>query len=202
MALNRTGYTASTPQHYLLDAGAIYKNLTFTPGSSEEDGEWDGELLGATAEGSTLTIEPTYRVIEVDGPKGPTKGGRALEEYVAGLEANVKEITAENYRLSVNGTIRDAEADEAPAGYQVIEGKDYIEESDYEENIAYVGTLSGSDQPFIAILENPFVTSASEAEFADDSEAVIAMNFEASADADDVAAGRQPWKIFFPPLRS
>lgn len=194
MAVRRTGYTETTPQHYLLDAGAIYRNLTFT------DGEWGGELLGATSGGNTLTIENTYRTVEVDGVKVATRGGRALETAMATLEANVKEITAENYRRSINGRLRPAEADEAPEGYVVVEGKMNVDDEDYDDNVAYVGTLSGSDQPVIAILENAFVTSAATIEAADNTEATLPMTFEASADHDDIENERLPWKIFFPPV--
>lgn len=194
--LKRTGYNAETPKHYLLDAGAVYRNLTYT-----SVGGWIGELLGATADGSTLTIEPEYREIEVDGPKVATRGGRALERASATLEVNVKEITAENYRLSLNGTIRDATEDEAPTGYKVIESKITIDDEDYDDNIAFVGTISGSDEPFIAILENTFVVSSTETEHTDDGEAVLTMEFQASATAEDVAANRLPWKILFPKQR-
>ena len=195
MAIKRTGYTATTPQHYLMDAGAVYRNLVF------EEGEWSGELLGATSDGSTLSIEIGYREIEVDGVKVATRGGEAVETATATLEVNVKEITAKNYAKAINGRVRAALETEAPAGYQVIESFAEVRDEDYDDNVAFVGTLSGSDQPFIAILRNTLVTSPAETEHADDDEATIAMTFKAHADHDDVEANRLPWLVFYPPLR-
>ncbi len=192
MAIRKSGYTSSTSKHYVLDAGAIYRNLKY-------DGtDWNGTLLGATAEGSTLTIEQTYRQIEVDGVKVNVKGGKVLETAMASLEANVKELTAENYRRAINGTIREALPEEAPAGYKVIESKMHVEDTDFDDNIAYVGTLSGTKEPVIIILDNTFVTSPLEQENADKAEAVIAMTFEAHASDEQIENEELPWRIFYP----
>src|SRR5699024_2186430 len=101
------------------DAGAIYKNLKYNPDTKE----WEGELFGATHEGNTITIEQEYRTIEIDGVFVDAVGQKALQSSKGMLEINVKEITAENIRMAINGTVRDAKPDEAPEGYQVIEGK-------------------------------------------------------------------------------
>lgn len=194
--LKTTGYTDSTPLHYLVDAGAIYKNLEYDSSTKT----WKGELLGATADGNKITIEQEYRKIEVDGAFVDAVGQKVLQSSTAKLETNVKEITAENIRLAINGVIRNAAADEAPEGYKVVEGKGKLENTDYIKNLALVGTMSGTEQPIICILDNALCTSGLEGETKDDDEMVITMEFQAHADAGQVADRKLPARIYFPPI--
>ncbi|WP_229775516.1 hypothetical protein [Anaerosalibacter bizertensis] len=161
---------------------------------------WKGELLGATHDGNKITIEQEYRKIEVDGVFVDAVGQKVLQTSKAMLEVNVKEITAENLRLAINGTVREAGEDEAPEGYQVIEGKGKLENTDYIKNLGLVGTLTGSEQPIIIILDNALCTSGLEGETKDDDELVITMEFEAHADAENVSNRKLPCRIYFPPV--
>ncbi len=194
--LQKTGYTKSTPLHYLVDAGAIYKNLEYDSSTKT----WKGELLGATHDGNKITIEQEYRKIEIDGVFVDAVGQKVLQSSVGKLEVNVKEITVENLRLAINGTVRSAEENEAPEGYKVIEGKGKLENNDYIKNLGLVGTITGSDQPIIVILDNALCVSGLEGETKDDDEMVITMEFQAHADADQVADRKLPARIYFPPI--
>ncbi|WP_085829079.1 hypothetical protein [Clostridium massiliodielmoense] len=198
MSLQTTGYTKDTPKYYFVDAGAIYKNLKY----NKEKKEWQGTLLGATAEGNKVKIEQKYRQIKVDGVFTKAKGQEVLQTSDAEMEVNVKEVTAENIRLALNGIIREikAESDEAPEGYTVVEGKGKLEDSDYIDNLALVGTMTGSNEPIIVILDNALCTSGLEFETKDDNEAVLKMKFEAHGSADQVADRKLPARIYFPPI--
>lgn len=199
MALQTTGYTESTPQHYWVDAGAVYKNLKY----NKEKKEWEGSLLGATSDGNKVSIEQEYRKIEVDGVFVEAVGQKVLKGSKAGMEINVKEITAENIRLAINGSVRklDTESTEGPEGYTVVEGKGKLEDSDYLENLALVGTMSGTEQPIIVVLDNALCTSGLDTETKDDDEAVLKMKFEAHASAKQVADRKLPARIYFPPIK-
>lgn len=194
--LRKTGYTKDTPLHYMVDAGAIYKNLKY----NKEKEEWEGELLGATHDGNKITIEQEYRTIEVDGVYVDAVGQKVLQSSVGKLEVNVKEITAENIRLAINGTIRDAKEDEAPKGYKIIEGKGTLDNSDYIKNLGLVGTITGSKEPIIVVLDNALCVSGLEGETKDNEEMVITMEFQAHADPDQVANRKLPARIYFPPI--
>jgi len=196
MGLQKTGYTKSTPLHYVVDAGAIYQNLKYNP----EKDEWEGELLGATHEGNTITIEQEYRTIEIDGVFVDAVGQKVLQTSKASLEINVKEITAENIRMAINGSIREAETNEAPEGYKVVEGKGKLENTDYIPNLGLVGTMTGTDEPIIVLLDNALCTSGLEGETQDDDELVITMTFEAHADPNQVSNRKLPARIYFPPI--
>ena len=199
MALQTTGYTESTPQHYWVDAGAVYKNLKY----NKEKKEWEGEKIGATADGNKVTLEQEYRKIEVDGVFVDAVGQKVLKASKASMEINVKEITAENIRLAINGSVRklDAESTEGPEGYTVVEGKGKLEDSDYLKNLALVGTVSGSDKRIIVVLDNALCTSGLDTETKDDDEAVLKMKFEAHASAEQVADKKLPARIYYPPIK-
>lgn len=194
MALRKTGYTEKTADNYLINSATIFTGVKY----SAEEG-FTGELHGATAGGVTLTIEQTYRDIEVDSTSHmKLKGNKVLEAATATATANMKEITAETIRRSLNGTIADAEEGEAPAGYKIIRTKRLLEDIDYLENIAIVGTLSGTKEPVIAILDNALCTSGLELGTEDNNEAVIEQTYEAHADHEQLEKDEFPWKILYP----
>ena len=198
-AVKRTGYSANTPKHYLINAGAIYKNLEWNAtGGEGGKGQWEGELLGATAGGNKVTIEQNYRVIEIDGVFTPAVGQKILESQTAKLETNVKELTAENIRLSINGKIADSDGVDTPTGYKVISGKAKLENTDYIKNLGIVGTMSGTDDPIIIIIDNALCTSGLDFETKDNDEAVISMTFEAHANEGQVDDLSLPCRIYFP----
>ena len=198
-AVKRTGYTARTPKHYLINAGAIYKNLAWNPtGGKDGKGQWEGELLGATAGGNKVTVEVNHRVIEIDGVFTPAVGQKVLESQTAKLETNMKEITAENIRLAINGEIKDADGTNAPTGYKIISGKPKLENTDYIKNLGIVGTMSGTNDPIIVIIDNALCTSGLDFETKDNDEAVISMTFEAHADEDKIDDLSLPCRIYFP----
>lgn len=194
MAFKKTGYTSTTSKNYLINAATVYTNVTF-----EEETGFTGTLHGATSGGVSLTIEQTYRDIEVDGTSHmKIKGNKVLEAANAFITANLKEITADSIKQSLNGDLASAAVDEAPTGYKVVTTKRYLEEGDYIGNMAVVGTLSGTDEPVIAILDNVISTGGLELATEDNNEAVIEQTFEAHATVDQLDADEFPWKIFFP----
>ena len=200
-AVKRTGYTANTPKHYLINAGAIYKNLAWNPkGGKDSKGQWEGELLGATAGGNKVTVEVNYRVVDIDGVFTPAVGQKILESQTAKIETNVKVLTAENIRMAINGEIKEADGTNAPTGYKVISGKSKLENTDYIENLGIVGTMSGTNDPIIVIIDNALCTSGLDFETKDNDEAVISMTFEAHADEDKVDDLSLPCRIYFPSI--
>ncbi|HEM6033152.1 TPA: hypothetical protein U2B52_002136, partial [Streptococcus suis] len=108
--VKKTGYTKNTPKSYIVNAGAVYKNLTW----NTETQKWEGELFGATSGGNKLTIEQNYRQIEVDGVFTAAVGQKVLESQGAKLEINAKELTAENIRMAINGVIEQGDGQKVP----------------------------------------------------------------------------------------
>ena len=110
MTLKKTGYTEKTSKNYLINAAAVYTDVTYTEGAG-----FTGTLHGATSGGVTLTIEQTYRDIEVDGTSHiKVKGNKVLESAFASATVNLKEITAESIRQSLNGAIETSPTTSSP----------------------------------------------------------------------------------------
>lgn len=194
MVLARTGYNENTSKSYVIDAATIFTNVTY-----EETQGFTGTLHGATSGGVTLTIEQSYRDIEIDGTSHTrVKGNKVLESAVATITANMKELTADNIRKSLNGELREAEAGEAPTGYKVIESKRYLDDSDYIDNMAVVGTLSGTSDPVIAILDNVVSIGGLTLGTEDNNEAVVEQVYEAQASVEQLIADEYPWRILYP----
>ena len=196
MALAKTGYTSATSKSYVIDAATVYTNVTYVEATG-----FAGTLHGATSGGVTVTIEQSYRDIEVDGTSHmKVKGNKVMESATASVTANVKEITAETIRKSLNGSLASAAAIDAPTGYKVITTKRYIEDADYLNNIAVVGRLSGTAEPVIFILDNALCTSGFEGSTEDNNEMVIEQVYEAHASVEQLLADEYPWKILFPTI--
>jgi len=194
MALKKTGYSETTAKNYVINAATVYTSIAY-----EDVTGFTGTLHGATSGGVTLTVEQSYRDIEVDGTSHmKVKGNKVLESATATVTANMKEITAETIRQSLNGAIAEASGTDAPTGYKVITTKRYLDEGDYLNNIAVVGTLSGTNEPVIAILDNALCTSGLEMATEDNNETVIEQVYEAHATVDQLDADEFPWRILFP----
>lgn len=189
MPLATTGYTNNTPLHYLLDAGAIYTNLKY----ESLTGEFTGTLLGATSGGNEFSLNQTTRVIQVDGVKGAAKGNIQIDEEVPQLTINLKELTAQNIARTIAGS-----KVEQDTNYDIITTKGVIELTDYLENIAFVGRLSGSSKPVVIVIENAISLEGLSIKTADKGEVVVPVVFRGTYDSASLEAQRAPFKIYWP----
>jgi hypothetical protein len=190
MAVQTTGYTANSPLHYLLDAGAIYKNLVYDELTGDFTG---GTLLGATSGGNEFALAQETRVIEVDGLKGQGKGNVVIDSETPTLTVNLKEITAANLALAIAGST--TESDE---NYDIITTKGKIDLTDYLTNVAFVGRLSGSSKPVVIVIDNAISLEGLSLKTADKAEAVVPVVFTGHYDENNVDSGAAPFKIYFP----
>ncbi|PSL42126.1 hypothetical protein B0H99_101374 [Planomicrobium soli] len=191
MVIKTSGYTNKTAERYLMDAGAVYKNLTF----DEATGEASGELLGATNGGNEFALEQETREVEVDGVKGRTKGNTILVRENANLTVNLKELTADNVALAIAGSVNKLSNIE---GYREITGKGFINLEDYTDSIALVARLTGSNKPVIIVLHNVLSMEGFTLPTEDEGEATIALNLGAHYDADAEGNVNSPYTIYWP----
>lgn len=191
-ALPKSGYTSKTPKRFNLNAGALLKNLKWT-GS-----KWNGDLLGATSGGSSISLVNTYRQAQIDGVFAPTVGSDSIEESTATFEVNFIEWTAGNLKMAILGDVKDSDGTKYPEGYDVITSRRKIEISDYVENLAYVGTIAGSNKPIIIIMHHAIATSGLEFEPQDKNESIYTVVFEGRASAEDIENTSLPVTILFP----
>lgn len=196
--LAKTAYQSDTPKKYMIDAATLYKNLTFDATTQL----FSGELIGATNGGIEIDLEQKYRDIEVDGTYWTTvKGNKVLSSTSASAKTSIKEFTAETLRLSINGSATlVTDPNEAPAGYSVVKGKRYVDESDYIDNVGMVGKLSGTDKPIIVIFDNVLATAGAKIKTEDDKEAEIPVELQAHASFDQLVNDEFPYRIYFPTM--
>ena len=183
--LQTTGFNADTAKNLLLDAGAIYKNFDKTL--------MTGTLVGATSGGNTFTAKPTIRNIQIDGVKSEAvKGLTVLDTWEVSLATNLLEFTKETIKLALGSTTSATEG----VDYDSIKAKNYLEETDYLENIAYVGKLSGSAKPVIILIYNAMNTSGISINMKDADEGKIPVTF--TGHLDSIALDTPPFEILFP----
>lgn len=176
----------------MINAGTIVVDVTW----DEATKTFTGTPLGATSDGTKVNIEQKYRKIAVDGTGHvDVQGLWVLDEAHATVGAKLKELTAENLALGLNGTSKDSTDYD---GYVEIESKRYLEEGDYIENMAIVGKLTGSDKPIIILLDNVLTTSAFALETKDGDEAAIDYEGTANASFEQLQNDAFPWRILYP----
>lgn len=151
------GVTEGTPDNILLGAGTIHKGLKYV----EETGwNFDETIIGATSGGSKVTITPEFYDPEIDGVLVPTAGLKQKVGETMSLETNMAELTPEIIAMGVVGTIKESST---VRGYSEVVSKARIEEGDYVDDFAYVGTTI-TGKPIIIVMEKALCTSGLELE--------------------------------------
>lgn len=179
----KTGITTNTPNRYIVDAGEVRLNYV--------DGNDPGDLLGATLGGNTFTIESEYRDPRPDGARGKVKGLRTLNDVSIQLMANMFEVTRDTLVKAIPGASSAVDGD-----HHKITPTIDVNDSDYIDNIALIGTISGSDNDIIIILKNVLSDEGIELAFADRDDVVQPITFSAHFDPADIDT--VPYEIRYP----
>lgn len=187
--LKSSGITQDTPKNIMLGAGTIHKGLTLA------DDKWNFEesLIGATSGGSKFSIIPEYMDVEVDGALVKVKGLRQKVGETATMEVNFIEMTPDLLKMCVVG---DVAASTDYEGYSEITSRARIEESDYIENLGYVGKKTDGT-PIIVIFDQAICTSGLEVEGKNKEAGVFKGTFECVADVSP-EADTLPWRVLYP----
>lgn len=168
------GYRPESAEKFLLNAGAFYKNSTM----DDATGEFTGTRLGATQGGGSLNIEPEMRNIEVDGVPTNSKGLSIIDDFAISLTANLMEVTTDNIQSALVSSDVDKVTNDV---YDIITLRRTLLDTDYIENIAWVGRKS-DNTPMIIIIDNALNTEGLSVDMAPKSEGVIPVTFTGHAD--------------------
>jgi len=187
-----SGFTENTPKHLILDAGAFFKNYDLKA-DTFETAVTAGKLIGATKGGGEYSAVPTIRQIEVDGVKGRAKGLEVLDAWDVYIKANILEVTKDTIKAALCAAEVDEDTSEK---YMIIKGRNRITEDDYIDNVTWVGTLSGSDEPAIIQVKNALNTDGLKLATQDKSEGVVAATFYGHYEA--TALDEPPFEIYYP----
>jgi hypothetical protein len=187
-----SGYTTGTAESLLLDAGAFFLNFIVDT-DTFESAVLAGKLLGATKGGGEFAAVPEIRQIEVDGIKGKAKGLETIDSWDVHIKANVLEVKKDSLAKALCASETDTKTS---AKYDIIKAKNYIELEDYIDNVTWVGTLSGSEEPVIIQVHNAINSDGLTLTTADKAEAVIAMTF--NGHYVDTDLDNPPFAIYYP----
>ena len=191
MRAGNNGVTSDTAKNIAFGAGTIHKGLKYTAGSGWNFAE---SCVGATKGGSSVKITPEFYSVEPDGSTVSIKDFKRKTGEKATMEINLIELTADIIKASIVGTSQDS--DISSTDYTLFTSKEYIEEGDYWENIAFVGeTLDGKN--IIVILPNALCTSGLSLDGKNGEESVGKYTFECHADA-STSLTTLPYKIYYP----
>ncbi len=147
-----SGFSKNTPDRMVLDAGAFFKNFIVGK-DTYATAKAAGKCLGATQKGGEFSAKPNIRRLEIDGVKTRVKGDTLLDGWESYIKATFIEMT----RDGLTRALGSADVDEnAVEGYDKIIGRNTIIDSDYIENITWIGCLLGESKPIIIQIFNGF----------------------------------------------
>jgi len=189
-----SGYTKGTPQNYLLDSGAIFKNFVFGV-DTYASAKAAGKLLGATDGGSSFSVVADMREEEVDGVKGAYRGGTVFNNWTVEMTANFKETSLEILKAALtNAQVDTTTYDE----YDKITAGNYICDEDYYDNITFVGKIQGASQPIVIQITNALGTGGLGFATAKNTVAKHAITFKGHYDEDNL--DNPPFELFLPKM--
>ena len=188
MALANHAITQKTVKQMLFKGGVYYKNLKVSTN------EWTGEVLGATSGGGKISIEETFLDAELDGAGVKVKGTKVKTGETASMEINFVEISAD---IIAMGLHMDKASDASVEGYDKYVTRGTVKETDYLENVAFVGELN-SGKKAIVIFENAFCTGSFEVEAKYGEQTTYALTFEGNAKLEQERLDHLPIAMYFP----
>lgn len=191
--LPKSGYNDKSSNHFLLNAGAVVRDLTW----SAEEG-WSYEEFGASSGGSSLSLVNTLRQMEIDGLVATPVGGDLIEASEGTIELNVLEFTRNNIQAALLATYMASDGEEFPEGYDIIRSNATVKEENYIKNLAYIGTYGKSELPIIIIFDYAICTSGLEFESQDNNDNTMTMTFSARTDPEKVGESSLPVRILLP----
>lgn len=192
MGKRYTGYTEKTMEHRVTGAGAYFRNYDIET-DTFESAVTSGKLIGATKGGGTFSAKPTIRNIEIDGVPGQVKGMSEIDIWTVEMTANIIEVTPETIALALGSyTISDV----TEKAYKKVQGKNTIDLSDYENNITFLGTVSGFTDPIIIQVYNALSVDGLTFGTKDKDDTVMSIKFVGNYD--EKSLDSPPYAIYVP----
>lgn len=179
---NTIGFTPSTPDNLMIDAGAVYKNY----GLANE------ALIGATSGGNTFTIKSVTRDVKVDGLHGVAKGLTRIVNTDVTLLCNFLELTTDILKMALMGVVDTT----TNPGYDTVTGKTEILLTDYIDNITIVGKLSGTSAPVVIIIKNALSSDGIKFNSKDSADNILPVTF--TGYIDPLFPSILPYEIRYP----
>lgn len=194
MGQNYTGLNANTVKNLLLDTGAFFVNFDVTTDTVETA---TAKCLGATSGGGEFSAKPNIRSVDVDGAKGKVKGLDFLESWEVTMKANLLELRKDILQNALLAS-KTSSTTINTKSYTKIEGKNVIEETDYIDNITYIGNLVGSTDPVIIQVFNALSTDGLNIKPKDNDDNIVELSVEGRYDV--TTLDTPPFAIYYPTI--
>lgn len=195
MAKVLNGFTANTATNLQLDAGIIVRGLS-DPSKFAGTITGPAKTIGATTGGSTFTAIPTFRNLfeDLDGARGVYKNGEVIDTWDIKLTCTFKEMTSENLKLALAAA--DTVTAQSEEKFDVTSARMEVKEEDYLENICFIGTMNGKDDPVIVELKNVLNTNGLNLTVQDKGTGSVSLELVAHFDL--AKPDEVPFKIYTP----
>lgn len=181
----RSGITTEALKNIIVDNAVVYVDYDLP----------NERVLGVTKGGSSFSVEREYRVMELDGIEDiQVKGAKRIISENAFINCSLAEMSPENIQIALAGS----DIDETDIEYDIITSRGQINNDDYMENVALVGTLSGTVKPIVCIIENVLGDGEFELATEDNDESAVDIQLSAHFDPEDMT--RVPWEIRYPKI--
>ncbi|MEG1822906.1 MAG: hypothetical protein RR233_08355 [Clostridiales bacterium] len=192
------GITENTPLHIITNAGSFYKNLHYNTaaitGATPEPAGWVGVCLGTTSGGGKVDVTPEYIDIEADGATVAVRGMRQKVGEKATMEMNLIEFKKETL-IDALHLVKDSA--KSKTGCECYISKPKLVDSDYFENVGYVGEKAGGGK-IIIIYPNALVTGSFTVEGKNKTQASFALTAECCATFAQDDLTHLPYEFWFP----
>lgn len=192
--LKKHGITKQALQNLIFRSGVGYKNLKW----DAEGKKWQGYPLGATSGGSGFTYEPSYTDLALDGATVLVKGLKKKTGEKGTIKLTLAEFTEGRIVEAMHLT---KDSTDAKTGFVKYVTKADIDDSDYIDNVAFVGYLT-SGLKVIVIMENAICTGAMEVAPKDNELATFELTYECTADITQSDLDYLPISIYYEQTQS
>ncbi len=155
---------------------------------------YGGDKIGATKDGTKVTITPEYTDIEVDGVLVKMEGLTHKTGEKATIEAVVVDMNLHNLSTALNGTIKYTTAEEITGSSSVsfVKTKSDIAEGDYITNLALAARRLDDGKLTVIVFKKALCTSGLELDMKNKEVSGSKYTFEAFADISDTNADTLP----------
>lgn len=189
--LRKTGVNATSAENYVIGAGIIAHDFKY------ESDTFSFTSFGATSGGTSVSLTPTLRQMEIDGVMSTSVGADMIETAEGTMEVNLLEATLENIKKLIIGEEITGDGTTMPTGAVGIRPKGRVGQADYIKDLVHISPLS--DGGFLIIqFDYAIVTEGLEFNPQDGEDNVITASFSARANPnviDDASLPVTIWRL-------
>lgn len=189
MKMIKSGVTKGTPSRLPFGAGVYFAGVTYNENTAPTEEEIASKLLGATADGGTLTITPEFFIPDLDGVTVAVKELQQKVGETASMETSIAELTSENVAKTVIGQMNES----TDGNYEVITSSD-LTEGHFYSGFGYLGHLLDG-RPVIIIFKNALCTSGLSLSPKNKTNSTFKGTFECQSDI-EYGIDKLPYAIF------